>query len=138
MPAGEPRALARAERPARQAPLHTHGGEPAAPVATGACGVTVDRVDIPFKTCDSSVRGACEVLVHEAGHVLGIRDARSVVEGWDNDIVDHRPWIYESVMSYEGIALRTTGVTDSNLPDDPDCSPHPLDVLAVFALYRTR
>lgn len=22
--------------------------------------------------------------------------------------------------------------------DDPDCSPHPLDILAIFALYQTR
>lgn len=137
MPAGEQGALTRDERLVRRRPLHTHGGEPAAPVATGACGVTVDRDDIPFKTCDASVLGAYKVLVHEAGHVLGIRDARSVVEGWDNDIVYHRPWIYESVMSNEGVALRTTVVTDSNLPDDPDFSPHPLDVLAVYALYRT-
>ena len=27
-------------------------------------------------------------------------------------------------------------VSDSQLPDDPDCSPHPLDVLAICALYQ--
>ncbi|MCY3748012.1 MAG: fibronectin type III domain-containing protein [Chloroflexi bacterium] len=99
-------------------------------------GVTVDRDDVRFNTCGASVLGAYEVLVHEAGHVLGIRDARSVVAGWDNDIVYHHPSIYESVMSYERVALRTTGVTNSSLPDDPDCSPHPLDVLAIFAMYQ--
>ena len=38
-------------------------------------------------------------------------------------------------MSYEGRVLRT-GLAASQLPDDPDCSPHPLDVLAVYALYQ--
>ncbi len=27
-------------------------------------------------------------------------------------------------------------VSDGRLPDDPDCSPHPLDVLAIYALYQ--
>ncbi|MDE2902928.1 MAG: hypothetical protein OXP73_07845 [Chloroflexota bacterium] len=38
-------------------------------------------------------------------------------------------------MSYEGLVLRT-GLSASQLPNDPDCSPHPLDVLAVYALYQ--
>lgn len=33
------------------------------------------------------------------------------------------------------VALRT-GLAASQLPNDPDCSPHPLDVLAVYALYQ--
>ncbi len=84
---------------------------------------------------DAAPLGAYEVLVHEAGHLLGIRDARSAALGWDGDIVLHHPSIYESVMSYEREALRT-GVADSKFPDDPDCAPHPLDVLAIYALYQ--
>ena len=38
-------------------------------------------------------------------------------------------------MSYEGLTLQT-GDSKSKLPNDPDCSPHPLDVLAVYALYQ--
>ena len=26
----------------------------------------------------------------------------------------------------------------TDLPNDPDCLPHPLDILAIFALYQTR
>ena len=98
-------------------------------------GVTVDRDDVPFNTCDAAPIGTYETLVHEAGHALGIRDASSVMTGWDENLW-HHPSIYESVMSYEGIALRTSGVAHGTLPDDPDCSPHPLDVLAIYALYQ--
>ena len=97
-------------------------------------GVTVDRDDVPFNTCDAAPIGTYETLVHEAGHALGIRDG-SRVPGWSDDVY-HHPSIYESVMSYEGVALRTSGVSDGTLPDDPDCSPHPLDVLAIYALYQ--
>ena len=33
------------------------------------------------------------------------------------------------------LELKTRAV-DSAQPDDPDCSPHPLDVLAIYALYQ--
>ena len=99
-------------------------------------GVTTNRDDVRFNTCDAPALGVYETLVHEGGHALGIRDARSVALGWDGNLW-HHPSIYESSMSYEGVALRT-GVTDSKLPDDPDCSPHPLDALALMAVYQSR
>lgn len=99
-------------------------------------GATVDRNDIPFNTCDAAPNSTYEVLVHEADHALGIRNASSVASGWDQNLW-HHPWIYESSMSYEGIVLRT-GFSASQLPNDPDCSPHPLDVLAMRALYQSR
>ena len=97
-------------------------------------GVTVDRGDVQFNTCDAPALGLYEVLVHEGGHALGIRGG-GVAAGWDKGILAGHPSIYESVMSYESVALRT-GVEDSKLPNDPDCSPHPLDVLAIYALYQ--
>ena len=98
-------------------------------------GVTVDRDDVRFNTCDAPDIGVYQTLVHEAGHVLGIRDGR-VTTGWDEKILSGHPSIYESVMSYEDPYVLKPGDDDSVLPNDPDCSPHPLDVLAVYALYQ--
>ena len=74
----------------------------------------VDRSDIAFNTCPSvtppySVYG---VLVHEAGHALGIRGGSG------------HPRFSDSAMTAE--------VTERN------CSPHPMDVLAMYALYQSR
>ncbi len=98
-------------------------------------GVTVDRDDVPFNTCDAAPIGTYETLVHEAGHALGIRNVRSLASGWDRNLW-HHPSIYESVMSYEHPVELKPGDGDSILPDDPDCSPHPLDVLAIYAMYQ--
>ncbi|MDE2902930.1 MAG: hypothetical protein OXP73_07855 [Chloroflexota bacterium] len=97
-------------------------------------GVTVDRNDVRFNACGATDLGVYQTLVHEAGHVLGIREG-SAVAGWVDDYVVHHPSIAESAMSYEGLTLQT-GDSKSLLPNDPDCSPHPLDVLAVYALYQ--
>ncbi len=68
-------------------------------------------------------------LVHEAGHALGVRTGN---DGAGQLI--HHPTIAGSVMSYEGRPQPDETV----LHDDPDCSPHPADILAIFALYQTR
>ena len=98
-------------------------------------GVTVDRDDVRFNSCDAERLGAYEVVLHEGGHALGIRNARNLAQGWEKNLV-HHPSIYESVMSYESPYEPKPGETSSVLPDDPDCSPHPLDVLAIYALYQ--
>ena len=61
-------------------------------------------------------------LVHEAGHALGITygPERQYPEGKEGD--RHHPTVEDAAMSYE--------LT-------PDCSPHPLDVMAIYALYQT-
>ena len=67
---------------------------------------------------------AYRVLVHEIGHVLGI--------GWGRE-PSARPLdaghalVADSVMNYDHI----TGVAE------PDCSPYPLDIMAVYAIYQT-
>ncbi len=57
------------------------------------------------------------VLVHEAGHAFGIRFG-----GTGTGQAAHHPTIRNSVMNY--------------IYDEPDCSPHPFDVLAIYALYQ--
>ena len=87
----------------------------------------IDKVaskdDIRFNACPWSSPSIdwkrYKGLVHEAGHALGIGDG---TDGMDQD--RHHPQIEDALMSY------TT-------PDDYDCSPHPFDIMAIFALYQT-
>ena len=64
------------------------------------------------------------LLIHESGHALGISDY------WDNfpflSSTAHS-LVPQSVMGYD----ETTGFPE------PDCSPHPLDIMAIYALYQT-
>ncbi len=83
--------------------------------------------NVTFNSCpagDSRSR-AYRVLVHEMGHALGIQAAPGT-RVMDQD--EHHPTIAGSVMSYE---------SRRNLPDDPDCSPHPMDIMAIYAIYQT-
>lgn len=78
------------------------------------------RDDILFNHCheltDSQVF-IYETLVHEAGHALGVGKGTSGTgQG------KHHSHVTDSVMSYRG--------------SDPKCSPTPLDVLALFAIYQ--
>ena len=36
------------------------------------------------------------------------------------------------------IAALRKGLLDGALPNDPDCSPHPLDVLVTYAIYQQK
>ena len=87
------------------------------PLALPGGDANVDPGDISFNKCPAvskfSVYG---VLVHEVGHALGIRSQHG-------DYSAH-PAFRDTVM--------TAGITDFN------CSPHPLDVLAMRALYQSR
>ncbi len=63
-------------------------------------------------------------LVHEAGHALGIRAASK--KAADSRLQGH-PSITDSIMNYSTV----TGVVE------PDCSPHPLDIMAIYTIYQT-
>ena len=82
---------------------------------------------VKFNTCQTSTSGpnfgAYGILVHEAGHALGIRG------GIDTDDDYHRghPFTDQS-----NNAVMTYG--DSKY----GCSPHPFDILAIYALYQSR
>ena len=81
--------------------------------------------DVNFNSCLVPRFGSYQTLVHEMGHALGIR-AKPNEPIINQD--DHHPTIAGSVMSYE---------TRRMLPNDPDCSPHPLDIMAIYAIYQT-
>jgi len=64
------------------------------------------------------------LMVHEAGHALGLSGF-----SWRNPgghSVAH-PSLFPSVMNDDGKTLHS----------EPDCAPHPLDVVAIRALYQT-
>ena len=82
--------------------------------------------EIPFNSCEplnADNRYAYGVLVHEAGHALGIRGGLTGVAKTEGG--NSHPLINDSVMSYKG-SQRVR------------CSPHPFDVMAIYALYQSR
>ncbi len=97
------------------------------PLALPGGDANVDPGDISFNACpdlpppkasnpDAPTYSVYGVLVHEVGHALGIRSQHG-------DYSAH-PAFRDTVM--------TKGITKVN------CSPHPLDVLAMRALYQSR
>ena len=82
---------------------------------------TASEGEIRFNTCLTTA-GEYRVLVHEAGHAFGITHGPAIQypEGKEQD--RHHPTIHDAAMSY-----KTT----------PDCSPHPADIMAIYALYQT-
>ena len=81
---------------------------------------TVDLYDVPFNTCqksaDYSGNLAYGTLVHEAGHALGITFGT------------YHPGIADTIMnSYSPSSFY-----------EIDCSPHPFDIMAIYALYQSR
>ena len=100
---------------------------------------TVDATDIQFNAClppptmtanPDDMYKAYRTAVHEAGHALGI-SAPSLIYS------SAHPTIPDSVLNYDwnGEVLQGTG--KANLYE-PDCSPHPFDVLAIYALYQNK
>ena len=76
-----------------------------------------NKDDIAFNSCRTTT-GAYSTLVHEAGHALGIAYGNSGL-GQDRN---HPTIPDEAAMSY---------LTRH------DCSPHPFDIMAIYALYQT-
>ena len=91
----------------------------------------------PFNTCRPSHEDgrydAYELALHEAGHALGLSsfDYLNFITNLGN-VSSHvaHPTVPDTIMNYnEDISqLREMG--------EPDCSPHPFDVMAIYALYQ--
>ena len=63
------------------------------------------------------------LMVHEAGHAPGPSEfSYKKPTSWQ---VAH-PMVLESVMNYD----------DETEVPEPDCSPHPLDIMAIYGLYQ--
>ena len=87
---------------------------------------TADAGEIRFNSCESVVN-EYGVVVHEAGHALGITGGidGSRFDDGQGQFHPRRTTIIDSVMSYG----RNPSVS---------CSPSPLDVMAIYALYQDR
>ena len=79
--------------------------------------------DARFNTCRNNYEGiatkddtAYTAFLHEVGHLIGSASQPTS---------DGHPEIPDSVMNY-----------DQNVVVEPDCAPHPIDSMAVFALYQ--
>lgn len=78
-----------------------------------------------------------ELILHEAGHMLGLSGVSffEIVRYREGYTMAH-PTIADVVLNYdEEIPQNLTG--DGKVRDEPDCEPHPFDILAVWALYQT-
>ena len=97
---------------------------------------------VTFNTCSGTYSDAYEKLVHEGGHALGIGSGDWFQKDLDPNTVeayleDHPPLV-DSVMNYDqdSKALLVVYETIEKFRE-PDCSPHPMDIMAIFALYQT-
>ena len=75
--------------------------------------------DVKFNSCADTDQYPYFVLVHEAGHIFAFGDAADI----DGDILDSHPNITDSVESYSVNHMYA-------------CSPHPLDIMAIYAMYQ--
>ena len=100
---------------------------------------TDDKLELPapnarFNRClnrSDDYGSAFQAIIHEVGHVIGVSGATD-----GNSYQRGHPSVADSLVNYDGRVLPRE---DPNVPEnEPDCSPHPLDVMAVFALYQTR
>ena len=89
--------------------------------------------DVTFNVCQHA-SGQSEdfrnyrTLLHEAGHALGLSDFFHIRPF--SSVVAHSR-ITDSVMNYN------TDVGFSNYWGEPDCSPYPMDIMAIRTLYET-
>ena len=105
---------------------------PMSPIVMNRCGMGDRKTDRNGVDVDGLFPHL--TTLHELGHALGTSGA--FVPENVHALVDDRPAylrghpsIADSVMNYDHQV--------ASVYNEPDCSPHPLDVLAIRALYRT-
>ena len=109
--------------------------------------------DVKFNGCTPTSSNATdfylyETMLHESGHALGlsafsIQSVPSVPFGSRSGYVGSHPTIPDTVMNYDH---ESPFLYDASLPEnerwirplgEPNCSPHPFDIMAIYALYQT-
>ena len=97
-------------------------------------GLSADRDDAPFNTCKEVIRSDFrnyEVTLHEAGHALGLAkySLGTFLHPEARDELAH-PSVADAVLNKDDRVSYLAA-------DEPDCSPHPLDIMAMYALYQS-
>ena len=97
----------------------------------------------PIKSNQPNAYKAYHTALHESGHAIGLSGLSfsDIVKIWSlDDNLYHRahPEIPDSVMNYPSqILVTNTPNTPPTKVYEPDCFPHPFDVMATYALYQT-
>ena len=112
----------------------------------GGSDTVVDAEDIRFNTCQGTALRSWanyELMVHEAGHALGLSNVTLSFRHRPLDLLPPQPYeaahptIPDSVMNYDSGVQGWAPWAPSTL-NEPDCSPHPFDIMAIEALYPLR
>ena len=99
----------------------------------------------------SSPKGylAYDTALHEAGHAIGLSNITDewkylvnsltpLVDPFATDVyVASHSTIPDSVMNYDTNVPANRNSMGQFTRDEPDCSPHPFDILAIYALYQS-
>ena len=102
---------------------------------------SVSHDDVRFNECQIGPMDddfyLYETMIHEAGHALGLSGfsyTGFLTDGGRYTMA--HPTLPDSVMNYDWeVSENVYG--GSWIRDEPDCSPHPLDIMAIQALYQT-
>ena len=103
--------------------------------------------DVKFNVCRQPTTGNkdlrnYELMVHEAGHALGLSGfswaAIAVEKIYSQAAYEMaHPTILDSVMNYNpNIQEGVRHPARETLYSEPDCSPHPFDIMVIYALYQ--
>ena len=82
---------------------------------------------------------AYATAVHEAGHALGLSNFSYddlVLSSGDQPYEAAHPTIPDAVLNYDDDVPEDWARWAPSPLNEPDCSPHPFDVMAVYALYQ--
>ena len=86
---------------------------------------------------------AFRLAVHESGHALGLSNFEFGIGGLLNDLLFQKklaiaahPTIPDAVMNYDAEVPDNWAMWAPSPLNEPDCSPHPFDLLAIYALYQ--
>ncbi len=77
------------------------------------------------------------LIVHEAGHALGL-SGFSILDVWQKRqrYEMAHPTIPDVVLNYD-YEVPANFDNNGDRREEADCSPHPFDIMAIYALYQT-